>query len=88
MWSLMKNHNEQVLSWLPGILQVTAATCTRSGSGYYPCSACGGKVYTSIPATGHSWGSWQIAQTPTASRPGKLKHTCGRCGTTEYKNMN
>ena len=64
---------------------VTKPTCTAAGSGYYPCSACGGRVNTTIAATGHSWNSGTIIVYPTVSMPGQKRYTCTKCGATQTR---
>ncbi len=60
---------------------VTKPTCTKKGSGYYPCTACGGKKTTTIAAKGHSWDSGIIIVYPTSTMPGQKRCTCTVCGT-------
>lgn len=64
---------------------VTSPTCTKTGSGYYSCSACGGKVTVTLKATGHSWDSGKIVVYPTISMPGQKRYTCTKCGATETR---
>ena len=59
-------------------------TCTENGVNYRKCSRCGKEETTTVPATGHSWGTPQYAWSDdhaqcTASR------TCANCGETEQE---
>ena len=67
---------------------VVAPTCVSTGSGYYPCSACGGQQNTTIPKdpNAHYVAYWVIVQTPTASNPGRVSGNCTRCGKTLSRN--
>ncbi|MDE6241280.1 MAG: leucine-rich repeat domain-containing protein [Anaeroplasmataceae bacterium] len=54
-----------------------AATCTETGSKSYHCLGCGNKKdITSIPATGHSFGSWTLITEPSFSSEGLLTRVC------------
>lgn len=63
-------------------------TCTADGAteGSH-CELCG-MVLTapqSIPATGHSFGSWKRIQEPTADQTGLEQRICNNCGEVESK---
>ena len=61
-----------------------AATCTSAGSGHYECPTDGAKngaTYT-IPALGHSFGSWS-AWANSSNTEQKRTRTCSRCGKVE-----
>lgn len=63
-----------------------APSCTTSGYTPYTCSACGDtyNVYdSSKPATGHSWGEWNVTTAPTETTDGEQTRTCSVCGATE-----
>ena len=55
---------------------VTSGSCTAGGTKQRICSVCGNKETASVPATGHSWGSW-------VSAGGSSVMTCGNCGETK-----
>ena len=60
------------------------ATCTSAGSGHYECPTDGAKngaTYT-IPALGHSFGSWS-AWANSSNTEQKRTRTCSRCGKVE-----
>ena len=59
-------------------------TCTSAGSGHYECPTDGaqnGATYT-IPALGHSFGSWS-AWANSSNTEQKRTRTCSRCGKVE-----
>ena len=58
--------------WTAG--KLNAATCTKSGSQTY--TSIYGKVTVIYPATGHSWGSWEITTKPTLTETGTAERTC------------
>lgn len=61
-------------------------SCTTSGYTPYTCSACDDtyNVYdSSKPATGHSWGEWNVTTAPTETTDGEQTRTCSVCGATE-----
>ena len=60
-----------------------AATCTVAGT--KKCSKCG--TTQSIPATGHSYGSWTTTKSPTCASSGSKKRSCSRCGASETQTI-
>lgn len=65
----------------------TAPTCTQKGMGEYWSCSCGlmfaDEAGTTeimapeaIPATGHSWGPWEVDKAPTLTEKGKLGRGC------------
>ncbi len=67
-----------------------AATCTTAGktAGSH-CSSCG-KVFTAqttIPALGHSYGSWTTTTAPTCTKDGVQTRACSRCSAKETKSV-
>ncbi len=67
-----------------------AATCTTAGktAGSH-CSSCG-KIFTAqttIPALGHSFGSWTTTTAPTCTKSGIQTRACSRCSTKETKSV-
>ncbi|MBQ3182040.1 MAG: InlB B-repeat-containing protein, partial [Clostridia bacterium] len=65
----------------------TAATCTADGKTVTICTGCGEASTTVIAALGHSWGGWVETKSPTALTAGSETRTCGRCGTTETREV-
>lgn len=59
-------------------------TCTASGTKTYTCS-CGASYTETIPALGHSWGSWTQTVAPTCEAKGTEQRSCSRCGKTETR---
>ena len=62
-----------------------SATCTSSGtSGRTVCSRCGVVVNsgTTVPALGHSYGSYTTVTPATCTLGGRERATCTRCGDT------
>ena len=58
-----------------------AATCTEAGSKSQHCSRCSAKQnVTTIPATGHSYGSWTTTKEATCTVDGSKQRTCATCG--------
>ena len=58
----------------------TSATCTTAGSTRYSCPACGYSNTGTIPARGHSYGSYTQTSSPTCTSAGVETATCSRCG--------
>lgn len=56
----------------------TEATCTAEGRVVYTCSVCGQMSAEPLPPLGHDWGSWQVAQQPTAEQDGVEERVCKR----------
>ena len=52
-----------------------APTCEDTGSQEY-ISSVYGTVIETIPATGHSWGAWNITKKPTKTETGKAERIC------------
>ena len=62
------------------------ATCTEPGyTGDVYCTTCGALVSLGeiIPATGHSFGEWEVTLEPTCFIHGLKTRTCANCGETE-----
>ncbi len=57
----------------------TPATCTETGVKTLKCS-CGDVKTEVIPATGHSYGTWQTVTAATCGAKGQKKQTCLGCG--------
>ena len=51
------------------------STCESTGSQEY--TSIYGKVTETIPATGHSWGAWNITKKPTQTETGTAERICG-----------
>ena len=70
--------------------KAAAATCTASGKteGSH-CSKCGTviKAQTTIPAKGHTFGSWATTKAATCTADGNQTRKCSVCGKTETKTI-
>ena len=61
-----------------------APTCTEPGwNAYRQCSVCGYNTKTVIPAAGHSYGEWVVAQDAGCTQSGMRSRTCAVCGSPE-----
>ena len=60
-----------------------SAKCTEPGVKIYSCE-CGDKKLQTLPAYGHSYGSWKVVAA-TCDTDGYTKRTCGICGDVEKK---
>ena len=68
------------------IANVQQATCESDGySGDTYCNDCGEKLESGIviPATGHSFGEYEVVKEPTSTEEGLKSRTCGVCGKVE-----
>ena len=64
------------------------ATCTESGSKSRHCTVCGAKTdITSIPATGHNFGSWITTEKATCTESGVQTRYCNYCSATETRKI-
>lgn len=54
----------------------TPATCGEDGVKTFTCTLCGESYTETIPATGHDWGDWMIAQNSTNTEPGLAQRVC------------
>ena len=65
----------------------TAATCTSNGEDHDSCSVCGIDLgeRTILPATGHSFGTWQITQQETNTQAGTKTSSCSKCTARETR---
>ena len=66
-------------------LVTVPAQCEVNGMSYYICTECGKQIgeATIIPATGHSWGEWQVTKDATATTEGSRERECAACGKKE-----
>ncbi len=73
-------------SWHNDIL-TKAATCTEQGVRTRMCTACDyvDTYYTAKNPNNHSYSSWTLVRTPTATDPGQVRRKCYRCGKVFYK---
>ena len=62
---------------------VKEATCTQKGEAEYVCSVCGISCCETIPAHGHSYGSWVEVVAATCTQSGVRVHSCIYCGVQE-----
>jgi hypothetical protein len=73
-------------SWHNDIL-TKAATCTEQGVRTRMCTACDyvDTYNTAKNPNNHSYSSWTLVRTPTATDPGQVRRKCYRCGKVFYK---
>ena len=66
-------------------LVTVPAQCEDNGMSYYICTECGKQIGEAaiIPATGHSWGEWQVTKDATATTEGSRERECAACGKKE-----
>ena len=66
-------------------LVTVPAQCEVNGMSYYICTECGKQIGEAaiIPATGHSWGEWQVTKDATATTEGSRERECVACGKKE-----
>lgn len=58
-------------------------TCTKKGGTRSICQVCGEIDLSVIPALGHLWGEWYLAEEPSCIYSGWMGSNCERCG--EYQ---
>lgn len=68
-------------TWNAGVV-TKEPTCTEAGVKTYTCTTCGSTKTEEIPATGHTWGDYEITHA-VSGRNGTKTRTCSRCDTTE-----
>lgn len=64
-----------------------AASCTAAGTKHLVCEKCGREWEETIPASGHSYGSWTITKPATEANEGVSSRVCTKCGHTETKSI-
>ena len=64
-----------------------AATCTANGSKTRTCVNCGKVETESIPATGHSFGSWSTTKKATCDTNGVKTRKCSKCSKEETETI-
>ncbi len=62
-------------------------TCTEDGSITHTCVNCGSSSAEVLPATGHSYGPWEVLTQPTEEASGLRQRTCAHCGHIEQEIM-
>lgn len=75
------DYNE-VHKWKEAVV-TKSATCTEVGEKAKECASCGMIYYETIPALGHSFGSFTVTKEATVLAEGSQTHTCSVCGTVE-----
>lgn len=68
-------------TWNAGVV-TKEPTCTEAGVKTYTCTTCGATKTEEIPATGHTWGDYEITHA-VSGMDGTKTRTCSRCDTTE-----
>ena len=64
---------------------VTAPSCTEQGYTTHTCEKCGDtKVDSYTPATGHSFGEWELRTEPDCEWEGRQSRDCSLCGQEEF----
>lgn len=69
------------------VIRTDAATCTQIGLKTLECSNCGDEKEETIPAIGHSFGSWTTTTPATIQSEGIQTRTCSVCKATEKKTI-
>lgn len=65
---------------------VTKATCTKDGSEKRTYT-CGCVETVKVPATGHTWGEWQVTKAATAKAEGTEERACVLCKEKETRSI-
>ncbi|MBQ9112756.1 MAG: hypothetical protein IJY08_04160 [Clostridia bacterium] len=74
----------------PVTVEGTDATCTEAGlTDGQKCSVCNEVLeeQTEIPATGHTYGDWQLKEEATRKAEGIEERVCSACGHTEQRTV-
>ena len=66
---------------------VTAATCTESGSEIETCTRCDYTTHKELAALGHDFGEWTVTTKPTCTEKGTETKSCSRCDATETREI-
>lgn len=67
---------------------ITDATCTEAGTKSRKCTKCNAETdKTTIPAKGHSYGTWVVFKESTTTSEGEERRTCSSCGSYESKTI-
>ncbi|MBR2889021.1 MAG: leucine-rich repeat protein [Oscillospiraceae bacterium] len=95
--SVIGNDYGGTITWVPfhvcsnfEIRDAVEPGCETEGyTGDTYCVKCGELVEKGevIPATGHTWGDWEIIQEPTEHTPGQKRRTCAVCGSHEDRHI-
>ena len=94
---IITNQYRGTITWVPfhvcsdfEIRDAVEPTCDKDGyTGDTYCVKCGELVEKGevIPATGHTWGDWEIIQEPTEHTPGQKRRICAVCGSHEDRHI-
>ena len=60
--------------------QTNPPSCTKQGTAFYKCSACGATRTEKIAALGHDLSRCDLVPDATCTQPGRAVGTCARCG--------
>ena len=60
--------------------QTNPPACTKQGTAFYKCSACGATRTEKIAALGHDLSRCDLVPDATCTQPGRAVGTCARCG--------
>lgn len=60
--------------------QTNPPACTKQGTAFYKCSACGATRTEKIAALGHDLSRCDLLPDATCTKPGRAVGTCARCG--------
>lgn len=64
-----------------------AATCTSNGTKTRTCANCKQVETQTIPATGHTYGSWSTTKSATCDTNGVKTRKCSKCGNEETQTI-
>ena len=79
------DEKEHVCSWYDDEI-IEKTTCDTDGRKISKCK-CGKTVYEITPATGHSYGEWQVTKAPTCTDYGTEQRKCSKCKNTEKRSL-
>lgn len=68
------------------LIEEIPADCLYAGIKIYSCE-CGESYTEEVPASGHSFGEWQVSTPSTCIKEGVEKRVCERCGEEEVRSI-
>ncbi len=75
-------------SIIPDVKESFAPTCTADGKNVGTCAVCGHTgVEETIPALGHSFGSYRVTQEATCTENGRETSYCSHCGASSSRTV-
>ena len=80
------DHTEDPTTHVYDNTEEIPADCFNSGWTIYSCE-CGDSYMEEVPASGHSFGEWQVSTPSTCIKEGVEKRVCERCGEEEVRSI-